>query len=154
MAPSIKFIPSQIDILGCTTTEACRKSPIRLFFQDLGVLITMLPYLPWVFLPLRTTDKSHRPVKGFRDALLQAWLFILEILLLFLFIPAYLVLPGVLFFVVAALCILSIFLAAWPMHGPRILNSEMDDKTMALAKNHANERWVFVNGIMTRYGSF
>lgn len=153
MATSIKFIPSQIDTLGCTTTEACRKSPVRLFFQDLSVLITMLPYLPWVFLPFRSTDKNaelHRSIKGFGDAFLQGWLFILEILLLFFFIPAYLILPGAIFFIVAALCILSIFLAAWPMHGPRILNSEMDEKTMALAKNHANERWVFVNGIMTR----
>ena len=153
MANPIKFIPSQMDALGGTTTEACRENPIRLFFQDLRVLATMLPYLPWVMLPFKTTDQNaelYQSVKGLRDAFLQGWLFFLENLLLLFIIPAYLILPGALFLFALSICFLSIFIAAWPMQGSRILYSKMGKNTTLSAQSHESERWIFVNGIITR----
>lgn len=153
MANPIKFIPSQMDTLGGTTTEASRENPIRLFFQDLGILITMLPYLPWVVLPFKTSDQTaelYNSLKSSRDVFLQCWLFVLECLMLLFFIPTYLLLPGALFLLVATICFLSIVMAAWPMHGSRILYSKMDQKILASAQTHENERWIFVNGIITR----
>lgn len=153
MANPIKYLPSQMDTLGGTTTEACRENPTRLFLQDLGVLITMLPYLPWTILPVTTTDQNaelYQSVKGMRDTLLQGWLFFLEILLLIFFIPIYLILPGAFFLLVISICFLSIFIAAWPMHGSRIAYSKMGEHTVASAQSHKSERWIFVNGITTR----
>ena len=51
IAKTICYVPPQMDPLAASSTRAARQSPMRLLMQDAGVLITMLPYLPNVFLP-------------------------------------------------------------------------------------------------------
>lgn len=152
MAKAIKFIPPQIDALACTTTEASRKSPLRLLVQDVGVLVRMLPYLPWLFIPLRTPDKTaelHGSLSNMLDFLLNSSLFLFQSILLLVAVPAFLILPGGVWLLAALLCVLATLLAAWPMQGSRIAYSRMDDKTTAIAKQHESERWLFINGCMT-----
>lgn len=152
MENAIEFIPSQMDVLSSTTTEAARKSPLRLLTQDVAVLITKLPYLPWIMVPFLTSDPDaelYLSLRGIRDIILQSWLSILELAVMFFTIPALLVLPGIMFIWVATIFFMLICIAAWPMHGSKLVYSKMDEMTMAKAQQHENERWIFVNGCMT-----
>lgn len=152
MANAIEFIPSQMDILSSTTTEAARKSPWRLLTQDVAVLISKLPYLPWIILPFLTSDPDaelYLSLRGVPDIVLQSFLFILETAVLLFAVPAFLVLPGAMFTGVAALFSTLIYVAAWPMHGSKLVYSKMDESTVSKAQQHENERWVFINGCLT-----
>jgi hypothetical protein len=149
---NVKFIPSQMDPLAGASTMAARQNPIQLMMQDAVVLITMLPYLPYIFLPLRANDESselYMSLQGARDMLLQCWLFIMETNLLLMAAPALLLLPGAISMTAIALCCLTIYLVAYPMQGPRVTHSNMDSQTKAMAAQHRDERWLFVNGCAT-----
>lgn len=153
MANAVRFIPPQMDALASTTTEAARKNPFRLLIQDLGTLVSKLPYLPRIILPLKASDRSaelYGSVRGTRDIVLQSWLFLFEACILALAIPALFFLPGFVFIGLATFCSIAVFVGAWPMHGSRLTYSNMDDNTIARAKQHESERWIFVNGCTTR----
>ena len=81
--------------------------------------------------------------------LLQSWLFIMETNLLFMAVPALLLFPGAVCMTAMALCCLTIYLVAYPMRGPRVTQSKMDSLTEAMAGQHKDERWLFVNGCAT-----
>lgn len=152
MADGVKYIPPQMDPLAGTSTRAARQSPIRLAIQDAGVLFTMLPYLPNVFLPFKATDPSNElylDLSGTRDMILQSWLLIMETVLLILGVPALLILPGIVSITAIALSSLVIYLISKPMEGPRVAYSNMNDATLAIAEQHKDERWLFVNGCAT-----
>ena len=152
MAGSIKYIPSQMDPLAGASTAAARQNPLRLMVQDAGVLFTMLPYLPYIFFPLKANDASgelYMNFQGARDALIQCCLVIMETNLLFLAGPAMLLLPGAISMIALALCCLTIYFVAYPLQGATVTFSNMDSVTEATALQHANERWVFVNGCAT-----
>ena len=151
---NVRYIPSQMDSLSSTTTEAARESPFRLFIQDAGVLIKMLRYLPWIFLPFRTDNQDAELYLGLanlRDNALQVVLFSLESLFLLLAIPVIVVLPGSLIIAVAAGCCFLVLALTKPIQGPSITYSRMDGETTASAKRHEDERWLFVNGCSTAY---
>ena len=152
MANTIRYIPPQMDPLAGSSTRAARQSPLRLLLQDVGVLITMLPYLPYIFLPFNTTDPSsecYLNLEGARDILLQGWLFIMEASLLLISPFVLLVLPGTLSVLAIAMCYLTVNLVTWPLEGPDVTYSNMDEKTEALAEQHRDERWLFINGTAT-----
>lgn len=152
MANTIEFIPSQMDALSSTTTEAARKSPFRLLTQDIAVLVTKLQYLPWILRPFWTSDPNaelYLSLRGMRNMVLQSWLFILEMTILFCGVPAFLILPGTMFLGMAAVFFTLICVVAWPMHGSKLVYSEMDEGTVAKAQEHEDERWIFVNGCTT-----
>ena len=152
LAKTICYIPPQMDPLAASSTRAARQSPMRLLMKDAGVLITMLPYLPNVFLPLKAKDQTcelYPNWPGLRDVLLQGWLFIMETVLLVLAIPAILILPGAISIAAFALCCSTIILATKPMEGPRIAYSSLHGETLAMAEQHKDERWLFVNGCAT-----
>ena len=157
MTKSIKFIPPQIDALAGTTTEASRKNPLRLLTEDLGVLMRMLRYLPWIIIPFRTADKTaelYIAPTNLRDIILNGWLILFESILLLVALPAFFILPGGIWLLVAIVCVIVILLSAQPMQGPRIAYSRMDEKTTAKAKKHDSERWLFINGCMTGWEGF
>ena len=152
MANTISYIPPQMDPLAGSSTRAARQSPLRLMIQDVGVLVTMLPYLPYIFLPVKTKDPSsecYPSLEGVRDILVQGWLFIMEASLLLMSPFVLLVLPGALSLLAIAMCYLTVYLATWPLEGPDVTYSDMDEKTEALAEQHRDERWLFINGTAT-----
>lgn len=152
MATAVEYNPPQMDALASTTTQASRQNPLRLLLHDAGVLSTTLRYLPWIVLPFHTADDScelYMGVSGARDVVLQSWLFILETTFLLFTIPAVLILPGALLLGLATFCGLVVYAVSWPMRGPRIAYSKMDDETIKSAEQHDTERWLFVNGCMT-----
>ena len=156
MDSRISYVPSQIDPLSMASVRALRQDPWRLFFQDAGVLIKMLQYLPWMFLPFKSRDdKAELSLSGenIMVLLLQALLFLYETFLLLLFFPALLVLPGGIFSIVAGISFIFILLITWPMEGPAIVLSTMDHLTQASAEGHKDERWIFINGTASSHTS-
>ena len=152
MANTIRYIPPQKDPLAGLSAMAFRQSPLRLLIEDAGVLITMLPYLPYIFLPFKTNDPSsecYLSLVGARDFLLQGLLFIMEASLLLLSPFVLLLLPGILSVLAIAMCYLTVYLVTWPLEGPDITYSNMDETTEALAEQHRDERWLFINGTAT-----
>ena len=152
MATNIKFIPSQMDPLAASTTEAARESPFRLLKQDVGVLLSNLSFLPWMVLPFRTSDKTcelYMNRRQFRTTTVQAFICLFEVVLLILAPLAIVILPGGISIAIAALSWLIIYFAYKPLQGQRIVYSTMDESAIAAAKQFENERWIFINGIMT-----
>ncbi|KAL8864268.1 MAG: hypothetical protein Q9174_007411, partial [Haloplaca sp. 1 TL-2023] len=158
---SIKFIPPQMGDIPKYTTRANRQDPLWLLLKDTFILIKNLRFVPLIFLPLKsevekqnaaTQSPTGTKPKLFSSVLnsgIQILLGVLELILLILFIPALISLPGILFFALALLSFLLIKLLAYPTQGPRILLSNMDTHTSQLASHHQDERWIFINGICT-----
>ncbi len=152
---NIKFIPPQTGPITDYSVRALRSGPIWLLIKDAGILMTALPYLPMIFLPMKkkndnTTQSGSLRLRSIRDTTIQAILLILELLLLTLFLPALVSFPGILFIGAAVLSLLIVRLIAWPTQGPRIVESNVDDKeTLRLSQQHPSERWIFINGICT-----
>ena len=153
MGDSIKYIPSQIDpFVGASTRAAHRQNPIRLMVKDTGVLLRSFSFIPNIVSPLITRDKDselYPSLENVKIGLLQALLALIQSLFLVVVIPAFLLLPGAVFLGGTALCCLTCYLITLPMQGPSINFANMDDATRALAAQHEDERWVFVNGICT-----
>ena len=120
--------------------------------KDTGVLFTMLNYLPNVFLPMKSKDDDDEMfmnLKGMKSATFQALLFLIEFLLLITVIPAFLVLPGILFAAFVAVALSLIHLLSWPLEGSDTCFARMDDVTKAEADKHLDECWIFINGCAT-----
>lgn len=152
MANTIKYIPPQMDPLAGSSTRAARQSPLRLLLQDTVVLITMLPYLPYIFLPFSTNNPSsecYLSLAGAGNILLQGWLFIMEASLLLMSPFVLLLLPGTLSVLAIATCYLIVYVITWPLEGPDVTYSNMDEATETLAEQHRDERWIFINGTAT-----
>ncbi|KAL8766979.1 MAG: hypothetical protein Q9209_006391 [Squamulea sp. 1 TL-2023] len=151
---NIKFFPPQTGPVSNYSVRALRSGPLSLLWKDAGVLLTVLPYLPFLFLPLNTQakekkEKSTSKLNSTRDIVIQVFLCLLQTILLTLFIPALISLPGILFIAAALLCVLILRLIAWPTHGSRILYSVDPPSTTPALSPHPGERWVFINGICT-----
>lgn len=152
MVDSVKYIPSQMDPFAGASTRAARQDPIRLMIKDASVLCRMFAYVPNIILPLLTRDKDaelYPCLANVKVGFLQTVLALIQVLSLVIVIPAFLWLPGGIFLVATALVCLACYLVTLPMQGPPINFSNMDESTKALAEQHKNERWVFVNGICT-----
>ncbi|MCJ1386266.1 hypothetical protein MMC17_009392 [Xylographa soralifera] len=138
--------------LAGTFATASRQSPLRLLIRDASVLVKMLPYLPLLIIPFRTSDEHaelYMNLGGLRDMVLQSWLFLVEIVFLFLVPVVMFFLPGGVFFLVSGLAWILIYVLSWPMQGSRIVYSKMDDATITSAVNYEHERWLFINGCIT-----
>ena len=152
MSDSVKYIPSQMDPLAGASTSAARQDPIRLMIEDASVLLRLLLYVPKIMSPFFTRDKDselYPSLANLKVGILQAALALVQVLFLILAIPAFMWLPGGLFLVATTCFCLACYLMTLPMQGPPMNFSNMDDATKALAEQHKDERWVFINGICT-----
>ena len=154
MAVAIQYYPTQMDPLVGTSTRALREGPCWLMIQDAGVLFKMLRYMPNIILPIKASspdDELAVNAAGTWETVVQIFLVIFEVVLLLATPIGILMSPGLLFIPVLSLAYGLIWLVCWPLHGPDVCYSTMDASTTALAKNHSDERWIFVNGCATNH---
>ena len=148
----VRYIAPQMEPLSGTFTAAAAQSPSRLFLSDAAVLFTMLGYLPNIFLPpkrYKHSKEDYLTKTKLRDIILQCLLSLVEVVLLLVVPVGLLALPGLLSLAIMAVCWLLISLLMYPMQGPRVSYSKSIGQDPASAFEPSNERWVFVNGIMT-----
>lgn len=143
---TISYIPSQAELFVEASEKAEDESPVKLFIQDAAVLFRLLRYLPWLFIPLRSREsgseiKSDETLYG--ETILQILLFVVESSTLVLAIPAFFLLPGLLFLLVVALAFLLVQILSYPLSG----SSPIYSQAGAAAKQFfQDERWIFLNG--------
>ena len=144
-----------MDAMAALSTPAAREEgALYLLVKDTCTLITMFKYLPWLFTPFRTVDTNaefYLNRKSRRELVLQLCLFLIQTVLVLLGPLAWLVLPGGIFTVVAALCCLAVYALSFPMTGSRIVYSQLDDAAALAAKDYKKERWIYINGCMTSH---
>ena len=82
--------------------------------------------------------------------MLQGILFFLESVILLLAVPLFLVLPGLVYTLLAVLVGAVIWALTKPTDGSTIAWSRPNDQAAESGKRHTDERWVFVNGCAAR----
>ena len=154
MVAAIQYYPAQMDPFAGTSTRALRESPLWLMIQDAGVLFKMLRYMPNIILPIKASsadDEMAVNAAGSWELVIQGFLIVFEVILLFATPIGILMSPGILFIPVLLLACGLVCLVCWPLHGPDVCYSIMDAATTTLAEKHTDERWVFVNGCATNH---
>ncbi|KAL6718464.1 hypothetical protein ACLMJK_004555 [Lecanora helva] len=148
---SVNYVPEQIDPMASLSVKTDLQSPLRLLLQNIGVLFTTFRYLPDAILPLKPQgpgNELYPDLAEIRYGILQGWLFLFESVVFLSAIPITLVLPGAISTAILSICCLIIYLSSKPMEGPLVLYSNLCAEMLALAEQHKDERWLFVNGIM------
>ena len=154
MATEVQYYPARMAPVADTSTRALRESPLWLVIKDAGVLFTMLPYLPNIFLPFKASspdDELAISPAGSWEMLIEAFLLVLESLLLIVVPLGSLIFPGFLILPAFLVACLLIYLTCWPLQGPDLCYSTVDTTTSTLAGNRSDERWLFVNGCVTNH---
>ena len=117
-------------------------------FRDLGIVGSMLPLLPSIFLPFGTknsSDELYMKRPNLASMFTLSFVTILQAVLAIIAIPAFLVLPGLLI----TLALLAgnglITLLCAPIQGPTDVTPSKEILKQ-LKKNYPRERWIFLNG--------
>ncbi|KAL8995485.1 MAG: hypothetical protein Q9169_004779 [Polycauliona sp. 2 TL-2023] len=145
----VKYIPPQRDPLLGSSVSSLHSGPALLVLRDLRVLLANLRYLPYILLPLKwySDDDELNPFRaGAHVLLLQAWLFVIEAVLLALAPLVWLIFPGITSSLATVGALALVYLFVLPMDGPRIVHSCLGCRMEDRVPQHEDERWIFVNG--------
>ena len=148
---SVSFIPTQSDDLALMSTQATQHDPLKLAARDCLTFVKMLPLFFDIFLPFRTNEKTDEfycwGANLFGLAVLS-FVSVLQLVLLALAIPAFIVLPGaaIAFILFGGTALIRIL--CWPIQGPAEATSAppTDPATIAQHAQYSSERWFFLNG--------
>ena len=164
---AVAFTPSQLSFKHDTSPINFRTSPLKLLLSDLGLVLCLLGYLPFVIVPFQSKNpRSELNLRNFGNIVaifLQGLLLIGTLvgfigLLLFVFLP----IPGA-----ALVLYASVYAAVWAPSNPSSLVVQLilvivylnwgpeivcSDPSLPWGRfenpsfNH--EKWFFINGIM------
>lgn len=149
----VSFVPTQTpDEFALTSSRVAAHSPIRLFMQDIWVLLRNLRYVPNTVLPWTPNPKLPGVVYSkWRDTIDNVLIIIttlLEVVLLGVGVVAVVVLPGWAIFLYAALSYALVMVFVVWMWGSLVVHSSVE--LPASSQRFDGERWFFLNGICTR----
>lgn len=153
----VSFTPAQIDGLAASTLRQSRDSPLSLMYHDIQTLARNALFLPLMMMPLNTMDlkaETYPNASNLRDMSLHMALMVLETTFLLLAVPAFLVLPGIVSTMIATTMACVIGIMCLPMMGPRHMRSNTSNSMLEQYRHVSEERWIFMNGCMTRYGPY
>lgn len=144
----VLFIPAQVDGLAGTSPSQYRQVPTSSLLMDTRVLIRSLDSLPKMAMACRPRMWNYMGnMENLWEITVQILLAIMEMAMLAIMAPAFLLLPGTGF----ALMMLSFWGAVTILssgfNAERIIISD----AMMVSEEFMDEKWLFVNGIMTRY---
>ena len=162
---NVKYVPGQGDRKADVTASTGSGSPLLQMMRDFLVLTRMIPYIPSIFLPLRTKEPMHEFYPSFRNALAKALITLASVseMILVLVLPLLLVLPipSLLLLLGGVLFCGVIWLIMYPTQGANIIMSRMElvvpnptpngsAGSQVIGLDHfKDERWLFLNGILT-----
>ena len=106
---------------------------------------------PSIFIPFATRDSKDEFYLHDKNAfglVVLSFVSILELVLIIVAIPAFVVLPGVAIFLTLVLGVGLIHLLCWPIQGPQKAQSQTPSDPDIVAKHQrcSSERWFFLNG--------
>jgi hypothetical protein len=149
--PTVTFVPALQDVSCCTSPVIYRQRPMQLSIDGLGLLLQNLCHTPQTVMLQLTRSivrNSRREWKDVRDIALHVLLIIVEFWGMVVILPAFLVLPGIVF---SILCIISAGLIAvltWPLHGSRVVSSGKERKRNL--EQLSGVKLLYINGSITR----
>ncbi|OLN87403.1 hypothetical protein CCHL11_09572 [Colletotrichum chlorophyti] len=146
--PSVTYIPPLIDG-ACGTVPLAQKPTLQLLHDDLREMWQMMPGL---MTSLRTHVANHRQhlsKSHLKDIVVQLTLAIVEVGIITLAVPLFIVLPGLLFAMWLGISMSMVLGLSWLMNGNELMTScdEFGNKTTEL--DEEDERWIFIGGMGT-----
>ncbi|KAI9893707.1 MAG: hypothetical protein M1814_005923 [Vezdaea aestivalis] len=148
----ISFLPAQLDGALATSAREARMSPLGMIARDMMTMIQNAAYLPMVMMPWKSSSsfsELHQSAMNIRDCTLHASLLVLEIAMMCMAIPTFLMLPGVAFAALATICCSLIWALSLPLKGPQVVHSKIEIPAALRIEDHKDERWMFINGCCT-----
>jgi hypothetical protein len=93
------------------------------------------------------SSELYKRVEGYKRYY-AVLLVIVEFWGIVIILPAFLVLPGILFTIVYVMGAGLVAVLLWPLHGSRVVSSRKERKESQ--EEFAGEKWLYINGSMTR----
>lgn len=147
----VTLIPSQIDGLAGTSAQMYRQSSLQLARKELKVMLQNVRCLPKMATSASVAELKKEYLRSYgttKEMALQACLMGVETWFLLVMVPLFLCAPGAVFVVAACVVAGLVGMLARGLNGRRVVKSGKGDSSMV--DEFADERWLFVNGIMTR----
>ncbi|WYZ42324.1 hypothetical protein EsH8_VI_000023 [Colletotrichum jinshuiense] len=146
--PSVTYIPPLIDG-ACGTVPLAQKPTLQLLHEDLQEMWRMMPGL---MASLRTHVANHRQhlsKSHLKDIIVQLSLAIVEVGVMTLAIPLFMVLPGFFFAMWLGVSMSLVLGLSWLMNGNEIMVNcdEFGNRTIEVEDD--DERWIFIGGMGT-----
>ena len=159
---NVKYLPSQANHHADISATAKQSSPLYQIGRDAWVFFSMIRYIPGIFLPLRTKEPANEFYPSAGNIIAKALITFASIieLLAMLLVPILLILPipPALLIIGGLLVRCLIWLILRPTQGPKVVMSQTDvlgqylpiGGTMHPSHLFKNERWLFLNGVLTQ----
>lgn len=147
--PSVTYIPPLIDG-ACGTVPLAQKPTLQLLHDDLREMWQMMPGL---MASLRTHVANHRAhlsKSHLKDIIVQLSLAIVEVGMITLAIPLFIVLPGILFAAWLAFSMSMVLGLSWLMNGNDIIVNCDEFGNSTPEAEEDEEKWIFIGGMGTR----
>lgn len=151
----ITFIPAQIDGLCGTTAPGNLHTPVMLVRESCAIFMRNLSCLPSMarsFCTMTTLREYMKDQMASRDLILQCCLGVMQMCILATMGPMIFFMPGMFMMPLMGLWWAVMRACMWPLNkGKRV--TQMMPENMGGADENADESWIYVNGMMTRYAS-
>ncbi|KAI3559102.1 hypothetical protein CABS03_07421 [Colletotrichum abscissum] len=146
--PSVTYIPPLIDG-ACGTVPLAQKPTLPLLHEDLREMWQMMPGL---MASLRTHVANHRQhlsKSHLKDIVIQLSLAIVEVGIVTLAVPLFIILPGILFGAWLGISMSMVLGLSWLMNGNEVMTNcdEFGNSTTDIDDDE--ERWIFIGGMGT-----
>jgi hypothetical protein len=148
---SVTFIPAMMDGSCGTSPTMQRMSPMQMMMMDMKIMVQNMMCIPEMIGSMMTMDNMMDMMGSWtmmRDTCLQTMLCMIEMCMVVVMIPCFLMMPGMAFMCMCCMCGCAILMICWPMNGEQMMRCAGRGQQM---DQYADERWVYINGAMTRY---
>ena len=150
---SVTFIPAMMDGSCGTSPTMQRLSLMQMIAMDVKVMAQNLMCIPEMVCSMLTLEMVFSMCDSWtntRDLCLQTILCTIEMFMIVLVIPCFLAMPGIAFMCTCCMCACAIKVLCWPMNGVRVMRCIANGKTKENQDKFTDERWLYINGAMTR----
>jgi hypothetical protein len=147
----VNFIPAQIDGLCGTMPAHQKQAAWGLLLGDVQILIQNMCTLPAMLRAMCSTTVLRKLFKNpldARDTLIQSFLAIVQMWMLAVAVPAFLILPGTLFAASMSAFWLITLAITWPLSCSKMV--VYNHQRAPMTDDFSDERWIYVNGMMCR----
>jgi hypothetical protein len=154
---SVTFIPAMMDGACGTSPTIQRMSSMQIMMMDMKVMAQNMKCIPEMIGSMMNREMMTGMLSSWmnmRDMCLQMMLWVIEMCMMVMVIPCFLAMPGVAFMCMCCMCACAIMMLCWPMNGERVMRCEArgsKERPERQREECADERWVYINGAMTRY---
>jgi len=153
----ITFIPAQIDGM-CGTTAPCNvQMPMSLMREQCMAFVRSMSCMPTMMRSLFSMGMMKeymRSPMACRDLMLQCCLGMMQMCMMMAMVPVMMTMPGIMVMMGMMVCWMMVMMCMWPLNkGERVMKMIPQGMTMREGEECADECWIYVNGMMTRYVS-